>query len=472
MKDIEKNIIKEANNSSFEFKEEYWDSALIKLQKSERQNIVKKFFWALGLLMLIAGGSYLAYQGVSSVTNKDSFETSVALAENQPSLSRSVESTNESLNTGNVELSKSTLSSTDLDNNLTKNSTLSSTALQASSKSPTPDLSISPLEKRRNSISKSSKSNSPSAPSSSKVISPTSPSTIENSSKGETHKNNTSDTNPVPSIKNDNTNRLGEDNSSPDIALNADQEPTKNSLPSIDSIDTSASQDSLPTETKEQLDSAQNQTASQVTQNKFKGKISFQAFVGGIAGGKMDGSKGTLINFPYAGLEIGYSLTPSLTVSSGLGYYQRKMNPLALSVTLNEFRFGLNQYQAKISLDQSTWLEVPIKFNYKLREGHYLSAGASASFLVAAKNSISTDLVFSNENTKLENSISEEYKKYRGFYNNSYSLQGSYQFYFKKLGIEINYHYGLNDIVKDDLIQVKGINRNSRLAFTLKYSIY
>lgn len=470
MKDIEKNIIKEANNSSFEFKEEYWESALIKLQKSERQNIVKKFFWVLGLLMLIAGGSYITYQGINSAVNKNPLETSVVLAETNPTLTRS-KSRTKTVNSSSSGFTSETVSTLPT-NRLKEGLNPSNNIPNASQEYSTTGLSILPPDKKRNSIPKSLNSNSLFTQPNSKVVLPALSPTVKFSDEATADKKHNSDIDYFSSRNNENTPNSSQNSSTPDLALNTDQESAQNTESGIDSTNTSKPQDSLSEETGKQLDSTQNKPASQITQNKFKGKISFQAFVGGIAGGKMDGSKGTLFNFPYAGLEIGYSLTPSLSISSGLGYYQRKMNPLALSVTLNEFRFGLNQYQAKISLDQSTWLEVPIKFNYKIREGHYLSAGASASFLLTAKNSISTDLVFSNENAQLENSISEEYKKYRGFYNNSYSLQGSYQVYYKKIGIGVSYHYGLNDLVKDDIIQVTGVNRNSRFSLTLKYSIH
>ena len=55
------------------------------------------------------------------------------------------------------------------------------------------------------------------------------------------------------------------------------------------------------------------------------------------------------------------------------------------------------------------------------------------------------------------------------------SFFASYQYQFNRLGAEIKYHYGMNDIIYDEIIWSEfqtNEERSHRFTFTIKYSIF
>ncbi len=470
MKNVENKIKKDANNSSFEFKEEYWDQALIKLKHAERMLLAKRFFWTIGLVALIGGATYFAYNGLGN----DTVEQSAILSQLSDNKG----------NTQSNSAEKSKMFYDKLDNKNESNQDVPLLTSENGSTASTSDATPYNPQKNRPRINNSLFSNTGFSNTNSNSLNQSSKTTnndLENFSI------NTTITE-FESLRNGSSNTINSQSFN-EISGGRSKINANSTVTNItdNSINTSVSQDKAGTnkiaveenpeiETPNTLDSNQQQETKpevEVEKSGFKSSFSLQVFAGGLAAKELKEESKLNASIPYVGLDLTYKFSQPLSVSTGVGFYSRTINSDPVDYYFDQYNFGLNRTVATFTLKSSSWLEIPFKLNYNFYKGHFIGIGGSYSHNLSAKNDIVTNLSFSNEDEiSTINQIQEDYKNYTGFYNNNFSALISYKYMYNRFGGEIKYHFGLSDMLNDERMKSVSFDRNSRFTFTISYSLF
>ena len=492
MKNVEKKIKKDANNTSFEFKEEYWSDALVKLKYAERMLLIKRFFWVVGIVVLLGGASYFTYNALEKietdnntlattdlVKNNDNFnevteektdilfeqKESASLLEKDRTKSKP-ENSLPALNTGYKKESyredktiiNSLLENSNIDNQSGEEN-ISNNPYSKNGKNNTQNFN----NQKQNSLNSDLKNDKDK---------------LSNDVEGEYHINTSNTTNkdddliskddkvtPDSENKTDtNEEDIEEDSSAKNLSQDESLVVNENKL-----------KDSIGDKNQEN-DSNQNQPekpAVEVKKSGLKSSVSLQIFAGGLISRNLNESNNINSSVPYFGLELNYKFSQPISISSGVGFYSRKINSNTVDYFFDEYNFGLNRTTATFTLKSANWLEIPLKLNYNFYKGHFISLGGTYSLNLSAINDITTNLSFSNEDElTANNQIETDFKNYTGFYNNTFSALISYKYMHKRFGGEVSYHYGLGDMLNDDKMKSVSIDRNNRLTFTLIYSLF
>ena len=460
MKEIEKIIKKEADNSSFEFKEEYWDATLLKLKTAEKVFLIKRL--TFGLIGITAIG-LISYFGFTQNNNLIT-QSNLAQNEIEANFSNKPITTND-LNNINTEKNINRLNSIDKNFN-TNNSNLENLEQNTSENSETYfDNNIkksqarksinTSISKKQNQIELNETSNLSNGNNISANISKNNlsnqPKLIEKTKANATQINNPKNTN----LKQNTTELFVEKEIQRNYEILKKEEfkplPDLVEIPSL--LDYS------------KITKLSN--PNRVTNTR----LTLQAFAGINISKSFDTKKTTLLDAPYAGLELGYMFQNKLLLTLGAGWYQKtNINYSINSITETLYSYGKNQVMESLILDKTYWLEFPIKISYPITDKQRVGLGMSYSQLLGGKSIYTRKDVFttygtSSEETKLD--MTETYNGYSdSLLTKSFSVLGSYQYQLNRFGAEIKFHYCLNKIIKNEGI------RNNRVTLTLKYSIF
>ncbi len=199
-------------------------------------------------------------------------------------------------------------------------------------------------------------------------------------------------------------------------------------------------------------------------------KISLVANAGitfsrGYNGGKISA------DLPYLGGELYYQISNKINIAAGAGWYSRSNIGYILSSTSTSYGFGKSETSSITSLDKIYLLEIPLKINYQLKSNHLIGLGGAYSIVIGGENrqwTNSTDYTPTGINSNEMQNI-EQLGGFTNTYNNTLSVFGTYEYRYKRFGVEARYYYGLNDLTIDEKVKLTAIDRNSRFLITLKY---
>jgi hypothetical protein len=180
-------------------------------------------------------------------------------------------------------------------------------------------------------------------------------------------------------------------------------------------------------------------------------------------------------DLPYLGGEVYYQLNNKFNISLGGGWYQKSGVGYIKNYTSTTYGFGKKETTTAVTFDKIYFTEIPLKVNYALTKNHLIGVGGTYSFILGSENRTFTNQIESGAKG-IVSSETEPEKLIPGFKNayttNSKSLFLSYEYRYKRLGAEIRYHYGLNDITNNTIFNKEQIDRNSRFLITLKYLVF
>lgn len=438
MNDIEKQIAQNANNKTFEYKEAYWDSALATLQAAEKAKKRKGFFWIFfgalllgGTTVLILTNSLNKHQTANYTPRQSTYNNN--LAEN--TISNSGNSSKEITSKNSAQLiDKNTIndvSNDEINSNLNSSPTTKNNA------------------RNENNDSKNTSRN----------INSNQPNPI---SKKET---NINPVNPINSQANTNYS-----------VSNNPSTPTSNSTVNNQKLEVFNSMGVDANSTKDSLAQyhGEKEEFKIISYEKNNRKLSFMVNIGAL-GSKSFTKDQINIDAPYLGGELYYQISNKFNVSIGGGWYTKSKIGYLTKYESTKYGFGKNETTTTVLFDKIYLIEIPIKINYALTTNHLIGAGASYSFILKGENVIlSSQTQYGPYATiSLGNDKEQRITSFEGAYtNSSKAIFLSYEYRLNRLGAELRYHYGLNDITNDNIFNKIQIDRNSRLLFTLKYLLF
>ena len=140
------------------------------------------------------------------------------------------------------------------------------------------------------------------------------------------------------------------------------------------------------------------------------------------------------------------------------------------------YGFGYNKEDTLKQISSSNWLEIPLKISYNIGNYHNFGLALNYNIYLNSISNYSTEREFYAEGKRtLQSSNGSEISiiNYHQLFKNNFSLSGSYEFWYKKIGIEINGSFGLTNALYN-VEEYNGINTKklNRLSFRLKYLIY
>lgn len=505
--------------SPFEYKDAYWTDALAALKKAERAAFYKKFFFFFLAFSVLGVGSYLLiFNSPSLSLNKADLSSNKQTEllkdkENQNLDNSSNNLVNNNDNSSNNELSVNSEggNSVDDNSNVSSNSTIDNNnnlALNSEGEninSVSSGLGDGASTNIRNNSSLNNTSNSPSNQTSrssgnGQSLANESNGSTSNTNEGSINANNTSRTNIIGnntnrsnlnsnrSINNNSTNlsdglSLNNNISSPS-SLNDKQSDNNNVSNSLSNVRAQVVLEKfvstkLEEVNKTDLKSYPLEEAKVISLEKkgSKRKISLIANIGTVySQGFYNGEP--KFDLPYLGGEVAYQLTNKLNVSLGAGYYNKtNINQLIEGKSSVIYGFGKTTQSSYISLDEVSFLEIPLKVSYAIKPYLLVGTGVSYSHVIGGKNRAWNNINLDAENANLD-ALNDFQSESQSLYTNvyakgSYDLFGSIEGRYKRFGAELRYYYGLNDmsIYKGDVIE-HGFDRNSRFLITFKFLLF
>jgi len=492
MNEIERKIKQEANNSSFEFKEEYWDATLVKLKQAEKALLFKRIGWIFFGVLAIGSIAYFGFMKDNSIIDNDS------IAANEIAINN-IESTNSKIESTNNKIDNSTFNNNNiLDNNNTNlnQNNLTNSTNQINNNSNTPsdnvnDNTENSFVQTQNDVSNSNNNNN----------------NNNNLNTNSSSRNNTSRINRVADNNSSNTNNLARTTFNPNSGNQLQPAGSKRNF-SVDEIQTNLGNESEktksdnPTKPTYEIDKSKvkiNQAGlviedlipyEYVIYNKLATKFSplpvvinknintskfvVQAFIGTNISKSFGEQNKTTFDVPYGGMEIGYLFKNKLLFTSGIGWYQKSESKFTIDSKSQEiYSYGLTKTTQSILLNKSYWLEIPLKISYPIfNQKHRIGLGFSYSHLLGSESFYSTKYAqtfFKSDKNIVQNTEKTIYGSKELFTGKIYSLLGSYQFQYNRFGTEIKFHYGLNDMLKH---KPESIEKTNRITLTLKYSLF
>ncbi len=449
--DIENKLKQGANEPVFEFKDQYWEDALIVLKQAEKDARKKRFFifllYLLGGLALISGTAFYLF-------NDNSKSTDALSSAKNNSTNTIVNSQNKgnetSINTSNNQahdVKDDDLELIDNQNDPQEN-TLSNGNVDQLKSSNNEGKDANDLKLTTNksfNLSDVGQLKDNSNPSKLKTVN-------ANNSKGDLV-------------------FVAEDNSSnKNVIDQKNQETVKvNDLEKLNSI--------LIDPTKDQIISNKlpNETIPVIS---LENKWMLVANVGTNFSQSL-GEGESAFDVPNAGLEVYYQFNNKLNLSLGGTWYKKSNLDLVIPNTNTlSYSFGSKSSSEIIQLKELSFVEIPLKLSFQWRRNHLISTGFSYSYILGGKSTRSFVASGNDANGVIESS--ETKSEELGYYPNlftkgTFDLFVGYEWRFGRFGLEGRYYQGINDFTKTFTHQeaeyLTDNHRNSRFVFYLKYLI-
>lgn len=450
MNDIEQQISQNANNKTFEYKEAYWDSALAKLKTAEAAKRRKGFFWIFFGTLLFGGiGTFFIINNLNK-NELVNYSPRTSLNEKLTTNSNNNKNTANTPQNNQNNIKSTTPINTDGDNN---------------------DNEDKNLHNQTSTINSNGSQNTAANSSGIKVKNQSSDNlntTYKSITSTPTSKNNTGDV-----IANNNVSNANNTSNNSKLNSVGSKKNTESMFISLFPhtsvvLDTNTGNNTLAqysSNEKLEIISRENDT---------KHKLSFVINVGALASQSFN-ENNINFDFPYLGGELYYQINNKFNVSIGGGWYKKSRVGYINNYISNDYGFGKNETTTVVSFDKIYFAEIPLKINYALTPNHLIGLGGSYSFILGSENRI-----FSNQTNYgangTEYSVNDNEEKIAGLENSytksSQALFVSYEYRKNRLGAEIRYYFGLNDITNDNIFEKTQFDRNSRLLFTLKYLLF
>ena len=449
--DIENKLKQGANEPVFEFKDEYWDDALVVLKQAEKDARKKRFFIfflsLLGSLVLIAGIAFYLFSDNSKNHN------TLSSAKNS--------STNTIVNSQNKG-NQSGINTSSSQVNDVKDGGLEFAGNQYDDKEGAVSYDNVDQLKKSNGQGKGS------------------------------------DDLKLKTNKNFNVNSIGQlkDNSNSSNQKNINDNNSKGDLVFV-ANDNSSNKSAIDQRNKEiakvndfeklssiLIDPTKDQIISNKLPNEAIPVISLEnkwmlvANVGTNFSQSL-GVGASVFDVPNAGLEVYYQFNNKLNLSLGGAWYKKSNLDLVIPNTnTRTYSFGSNSSSEIIQLKELSFFEVPLKLSYQWRRNHLVSAGFSYSHILSGKSTRSFVTSGNDANGVIQSSEvkSEELGYFPNlFANGTHDLFVGYEWHFGRFGLEGRYYHGLNDYTKTFVHQKQEYliedHTNSRIVFYLKYLI-
>lgn len=218
------------------------------------------------------------------------------------------------------------------------------------------------------------------------------------------------------------------------------------------------------------VDEKLEQKAMPVISLEENNRLAVVLNVGAVMNGGLNNNQ-VYFDLPYLGGEVYYQISNRLNVAIGAGWYTRSGINYIVQNNGTTYGFGKKEITSFISLDKVYFAEIPLKFNYQIKPNHLIGLGGSYSIVLGGSNrSWNNQLDYGpNGLNKLENQDLQNLNGFDNTYKNPISVFASYEFRYNRFGIEGRYYYGLNDFTVDDVVGKNQFDRNSRFLLTLKY---
>jgi hypothetical protein len=172
-----------------------------------------------------------------------------------------------------------------------------------------------------------------------------------------------------------------------------------------------------------------------------------------------------------AALMVDRNLTRRYSISSGLEYFQISGYHSPYSQSSVSYDFGANKTTITVDTKRLYYIGIPVEFKYRIQNRHQLMAGAGISYLLTGANELTTT---SQRNQESQQLLSKESAMgyVKGFNSFTAFLQGGYQFWVNpRTSIGVRYCQGLSDVKRSDYYKDQIANRNNRLVVEIKYCL-
>jgi cytoskeletal protein RodZ len=186
---------------------------------------------------------------------------------------------------------------------------------------------------------------------------------------------------------------------------------------------------------------------------------SFLMAEGGINTYNMNNDLAGSLNF-HAGLRYYYFVSPTVALSSGIGY-SRVHQDLGTRVYNNiDYSFGQQTSETKITTLRLDYLEIPLSVHYRIKGSHFASAGALAGYAIR-----SSEYMDRETRTKTSGYMDAIHKfdiqlhlGYNCLLNERYTLSAGY-------------YFGLTDVSDNRAFRSSRMDRNTGFRLTLGYKL-
>ena len=180
-------------------------------------------------------------------------------------------------------------------------------------------------------------------------------------------------------------------------------------------------------------------------------------------------SKG-LSSLPYLSINYSYSLSPRISLFTGLGYQARGNLNLDSTYRSIDYTFGANTFETNIDPQSLHYLTVPIGLGIDLKGRHQLQLGLEFARLININSIVSKTSYNSFERLSTETSRSWGYMQ--GYKKLDARALMAYRFYLGHgfhIGMEAQ--YGLRDITDNAFFRNDRFERNLQLRWVLRYDL-